>query len=200
MKHFSNKAHLSPKRTVVPILRPIQGKALMFIFGALLMFSSCKKEDNDYGLPNATSEGKNTFACVVDGEAYIARNENKEFLVFGDIPLVAYYDKPAAVINTLDIRDVNGETKEKQINCSFYFDDNGQFKKMTMHYHNYELSNVGCNYFKHDTTLVSDVHITRFDPPGTHPRIVSGTFSCQLREVDCGNIIEVTDGRFDVKL
>jgi hypothetical protein len=43
----------------------------------LLGTSQCQKSnkvppDNPYGLPNATQEGDNIFACLVNGQTYIA--------------------------------------------------------------------------------------------------------------------------------
>jgi hypothetical protein len=47
---------------------------LLLAFSFLLISGSCKKEKTGTdGLPAATQEGKNTFGCLVNGKAFVAK-------------------------------------------------------------------------------------------------------------------------------
>ena len=49
------------------------------ILFTLLAFTAltCRKEDDDFGLPPATQTGANTFGCLVDGKPWIAEIDPK---------------------------------------------------------------------------------------------------------------------------
>ena len=54
-------------------------KKIFLLLTALAVFTSCEKDDQLPGnyqtpLPEATQTGKGTFACYVDGMAYIAKS------------------------------------------------------------------------------------------------------------------------------
>lgn len=69
-------------------------KKLLFATCFILAFASCKKEkhgpppDNPYGLPNATTEGKNIFACRVNGQNWIS--ETGIYNMGGGIPWILF--------------------------------------------------------------------------------------------------------------
>jgi hypothetical protein len=173
---------------------------IVLAFYCLFFVISCHKSDNDYGLPNATEEGKGQFACVVNGEPYIAQNEYKE-LFFGLDPLVVSWDSPQSIISTFDIRKDNGVKNERQINLSVEVNNDLSVECFHIFYHDWRGSDSEnkCYEYRIDTTAPYNIKITRYDPLGSRPRVLSGTFSCTVKEVDCGDLLDITDGRFDVK-
>ena len=36
------------------------------------IFFTCRKEENNFGLPPATQQGANTFGCLIDGKPWVA--------------------------------------------------------------------------------------------------------------------------------
>ena len=170
-----------------------------FIAGCCLL-SACSKDDNNYGLPNATSSGKNSFACLIDGDPYIARNENTQFLVFGELPLEVMWDTPRVLIHTRDIHKENDQTSERLLHLTLTVNPDLSVARITGDYY-VKGTGTNCYDFNLDTDLPYKVDISRYDPPGSVPRIISGTFEGSFRGAgDCDKIVKVTEGRFDVKI
>ena len=53
--------------------------AVGIVFSSVLCFTQCRKHrikpkpDNPYGLPNATQTGAGVFACLINGQKFVAR-------------------------------------------------------------------------------------------------------------------------------
>jgi hypothetical protein len=167
--------------------------SLLFLVAIL---SSCKDEPIQPIdiLPPATNEGKNTFGCLIDGEAFIGNAGWPAFDV-------------SATFNTDSKRfALQGATRSKNDNLSqigfiFYlsegpgsygFDIVGDTQSS---YINYD-SNVSCSIYYHNPDNPGSVIVTHLD---TFNRIASGTFEMDLINNSCDKtLMLVRDGRFDV--
>lgn len=185
-------------KKITSYIKPIYFVWVLFI-PVIALVGSCRKEniDNSYGLPNISSEGYNRFGCLVNGKAYVARDEYGD--LFSTPPLICYIDKPVVSLNTLDIHKEDDKKNKRQMTASIEVRSDLSVGTFALSYYEYG-GGDDCFEYKTGLGLDSDIHITRFDPPGSHPRVVSGTFSCKVKEVDCGDIIDITDGRFDVTI
>lgn len=164
---------------------------LIFLFSLVylpLCFFSCKKHDV---LPPLTSEGNNTFGCLVNGKLWLpkgalmqggtlaevtVRNDHAGASIYADNVdrnsgiTLSFYDRPALVIGKpYDLTDstflIEYTDWDGEINC-FYGDViNGQLK------------------------------LSKFDPDN---KVVSGTFEFTAYSSECGDTVRVTDGRFDI--
>ena len=59
--------------------------AVGIVFSSVLCFTQCRKHrtkpkpDNPYGLPNATQTGAGVFACLINGQKFIAGHRRPNF-------------------------------------------------------------------------------------------------------------------------
>ena len=175
---------------------------LPVLIGSLL-FLGCEKDDDPQDkpgnyqtpLPAATTTGMGTFACYVDGKAYIAKkNDITAFYQFyqgkyglsirgrwGD----AEYIRSISVEgnNNMDLL-IEGTTYplgKRGIGIEYY--SGGVF-----------FVPAG-NWYDTNDEQTGELKITKFDEING---ILSGTFWFNVRHPD-GQIVEIRDGRFDVK-
>ena len=168
---------------------------LAFLF---LNLTACKKDKDNYGnplpqqLPPITTQGKNTFGCLVNGEVWLPEVKPSQMFQY---PLTSSYqnllfdvtakrylsNENILEVMTLYLNNVNGEgmylLNTNQIPSGAYGD-----------YINY------CIYVT-DSTKVGNVEIIKFDITN---KIIAGTFEMKLWKDGC-DTIHITDGRFDVK-
>lgn len=169
-------------------------KKLLFATCFILAFASCKKEkhgpppDNPYGLPNATSEGKNIFACRVNGQNWISET--------------GIYNMGGGVSN--DSLTANGGRNSSGAEDIFLlrigafqenitYNLNGETK---ITYTTTRLCNSNViNFYAYEAITgfikLSKIDITR--------KILSGTFSFIIIRQECNDTLNFTDGRFDIK-
>ena len=160
-------------------------KYLCFLF--LLFIVGCK--DNHFTivqLPPITSEGLNTFGCLVNGESWVAQVHNNidDKLNINYNP---YYDE-------LQLRasKVTSSTDER---FSFAIIDLSGVGEYQIHYLEDEFYDWKNNRaFSMDTTKIRRLTLDKFDADNN---IASGTFEFTVfRQTDT---LKVTEGRFDVK-
>ncbi len=170
---------------------------LLLVIGVV---TQCEKrtpaKDNSYGLPNATQEGKQMFACLVNGDPWISKRYtgtpgggyiNDTLWVSGE-----RFNEPA---NKWDggftIALVNAHAKEGQ-----HYRLNNNLKCWA----EYGAVNSPCfdytGSFGNNHTYATDgeIILTRFD---TIHRVISGTFWFDAPTQYC-DTIHVTNGRFDI--
>lgn len=181
---------------------------------ATMLLSSCSKDnpkDPIFALPPETQTGANTFGCYINGKLLIPRDgtgtigsSDKGARFWGGYPDGAY--------NEIDIRDYKSIRTAKilihlhnlqQLGVSQYAVDisNGMSNIDGLN-HNY----IHCMIFSEATN--SYQYYRSFDNSGIvtvkrydfNNRIVSGTFTCRLRNsTNPADEIEITQGRFDFK-
>ena len=175
-------------------------KNLWMFFTCFLLMGSCIKHktiepDNPYGLPNATQEGKNNFACRVNGENWIGTNKRPNYF--------AVFYRDTSIL-------ISGIKSEEYLFEKIYFYRKG----LTFNLNNEIPLNDTINNFAEFHTIGSDcfvsnggygtikrkgyeggLTITRAD---TIKKIVSGTFWFNILTDYC-DTMKVTDGRFDIR-
>lgn len=159
----------------------------MLVF-ELIVISGCKKD----GLTKATTRGKNTFSCKINGHIF------KPFYsggLFNGIPsLEVGNNKQYDFI--LSAR--NQETSEAISIENPYITKAGVYKLIANHPHRgiYEGSIDDPGVYTTDSIFNGQLTITRCD---TNKHIYSGTFFFIAIDHNTGRTVHVTDGRFDVK-
>ena len=175
-------------------------KKIFLLLTALAVFTSCEKDDQLPGnyqtpLPEATQTGTGTFACYVDGEAYIAKKNQ----------ITAYYQYTQGLYEFV----VSGTKREKPI-FSIRIGSSSEALLQGNTYHLEERENgnqwggIGFVYepeipyqsnYTNGTTYKGEMTITKLDMEN---QIIAGTFWFDVKDPKTGETREVRDGRFDV--
>ncbi|MGB4776355.1 MAG: DUF6252 family protein [Daejeonella sp.] len=184
-------------------MKTLSKNTLLLACSLLLLSASCKKTKTGLGaLPPATQEGKKTFGCLINGKAFVARDQTlntpavkcrygyinndilkgHEFHIKGsDKKGLQKPDAPSSVllyVNKIDIQEGTTYQLQDQKDSGAYAD-----------YHTYLLI--------HDyTSLTGELTITKFDEING---IASGTFWFDTKN-EQGEKIEIREGRFDAKI
>ncbi len=164
------------------------------LFLILFLAATCGKDDIKPidKLPPATTEGKNTFGCLVNGEAWVAHIEDNPIL-FGERVVDAQYDDED-YLRIVAERDIESQNINQTLflHCSVIRIDSSFFRK------NCKLRdyNDHCDEFEMDTLSSYNLIINRLD---TENKIISGLFNFTVIAADCNDTLQITDGRFDVK-
>ncbi|MBN8835528.1 MAG: hypothetical protein ABS68_04550 [Niastella sp. SCN 39-18] len=172
-------------------------KKLLFATCFILAFASCKKEkhgpppDNPYGLPNATTEGKNIFACRVNGQNWIS--ETGIYNMGGGHPVdtvwasgkvagQSYYER---FVVRVDGNAIEGNTYTVAPNSSakIFFQGNRDCT----------CPNGGCSVATIYATS-GQITVTKIN---SQSEIISGKFECKIPVPLCDTLL-VTNGRFDI--
>ncbi len=156
-------------------------------------FAQCKKNnnasisDNPYGLPNATQTGAGAFACRINGENFIARNDidhingvlrNDTIGIGGSFLVGNFFDIISiGIYGNLKAGSVYGFSDTIHTSCLFGTDST-------------------CQAIVSVTTIyprIGSIILTKLD---TINKIISGTFNIKIPIPQC-DTLNVTDGRFD---
>lgn len=147
---------------------------------------SCKKED--HVLPAITTEGKNTFGCLVNGELWLPKGRGDGSLpIFVDMTVnnfLAIYASNRNSRVTIAIIDTTGIklnhpyplTEGRNFIASYFIVKDG----------------IGCHTNDQDV-ISGEVTLSRLQN-----QVISGTFEFTTHTPDCGDTIKVTEGRFDI--
>jgi hypothetical protein len=175
---------------------------LIFLALILLSLTACKKDKHINGtgtpppqqqLPPITTEGKNTFGCLVNGEIWLP--EITPYQMF-QYPLVSSYENNGFYLRAnKKINDEIFQSVEIIINNFYseqlyYLNSNSLFENMG----GFSDVKKNCLYIT-DSTQVGTVEILKLDIPN---KIIAGTFEMKLWKNGC-DTVNITDGRFDVK-
>lgn len=167
-------------------------KKTTIIICLIISSIQCKKSrpgnDNPYGLPNATSNGAMSFACLVNGNPYICKssaynigggatidsiygfgNQDKGFYFY----LIYFKIKAMASLNTWIQLDEDNN----------YFEIAGR---------------TDCNGYYLEPYRMKGKGRINFSKIDTVNKILSGLFECTIPFPGC-DTIKITEGRFDFK-
>ena len=189
-------------------------KKIAFTFLLITLVFSCKKDKKTplEQLPDATQEGKGTFGCLINGEAFIPKGG------FTSPSLTVDYYKNGIV-------GITARNYESDKLLHFYISDRslktGQYtdtdtifypikgpgyfllsKVNLKTFAAFYIDTQGCEY-ETDSTNIGLLTITNFRQPSlgsnstTIPGIISGTFYFTVKTPGCPDV-NVTDGRFDI--
>lgn len=186
-------------------------KTTLFLFA--LTFANCENNDPQEQLPPITQTGANTFGAIVDGNLFIPKtsytftpgsSERKGLRVLygenfnntnGDdkwiIKANNYKDSPETYIY-IYIPTLKNNKTSHIINVS-----DGSETSNLSNAHIYSLINLGNRQYRSFNDS-GNLEFSRLDIANG---IYSGTFSVKLKNKDDANdIIEITNGRFDIDL
>ena len=185
----------------------MQNTSFFTLFLLLLVtFSlSCCKEDPptpeppcmEDGLPCLTTEGKNMFACKVNGQPWIAETP---YSLSGPVPIQCEYNEEEGWLTIqTNLKESNeGRYESIYVLGKKIFDIKEDSIRSSspnpIGFINYRVST--CDEYRHDTTRKGTLSIEYLD---TDLNIISGRFSMNLFNASCtDSIMYVTDGRFDL--
>lgn len=153
-------------------------------------FFGCSKDK----LTKATQKGANTFSCKIDGKVFKPASSGG---IFSSSPITVYnYPYGGFALSAIFNKTDNGQIpKEVQINL-FYLQSTGTYNLEINPYAIYKLSYWGGPSYHTNNIYTGQVRITRCD---TINKIYSGTFFFKAIDDSTGKVVNVTDGRFDVK-
>ena len=180
-------------------------KTLLFSLLLPIICTSCLKTrvNNENVFPAETQEGKNTFGCFINGQAFIAATT-----LFGLVrPVNVYYYKDSTAYHKAGFLSINGTDARSSMDIAGDIMINKQQVFGTGTYNLQPVANCGtangCDdivysnvkankpYFGEYGTLT----VTKLD---TLNKIVSGRFSFVAKDT-LGNSVQITAGRFDAK-
>lgn len=168
-----------------------------------ILFIGCKNDDDltpIEQLPPPTTEGKNTIGCLVNGQPFTDKGIMNNFyqLVDGEYFLAINWDSPSQAdypVGQIGLFRINVEEgKTYQLNFSRRADD--ILTKGTAYYANINENSEFYGEYETNEMYTGEVHFTRFDEQNG---IMSGTFQFQAQEITSGDVITITDGRFDLR-
>jgi len=177
-------------------------KNLILLLFTTFTLSCCNKDDDNKPktelekLPPATQTGAQTFGCLIDGVAFVPPK-------FGQNAPNAFYQLVNGAY-TLGINaSTGGGSQMKSINIGCL--DMPLLSVNNFFLKEFEMGNYFGEYrkaagFEFDgssfTTNPGNLVITRFDASNF---IISGTFSFKAKDIYTGEIVEITNGRFDMQ-
>ncbi len=166
-------------------------KLLLLLASLSCLSLHCKKEEKDYSsiLPPVTQTGKNMAGCVVNGQVWVPSQEwnslgwlpTGRFLLQLEkqVPFTPYSDVSISLYDTVKVPgvyEISGNTPYLSKGIYGWSGGNGSI-------------------YKTNKTHKGMLIITRLD---TQQRIISGLFYFDAIEPTTGDVVHVTDGRFDM--
>ena len=179
----------------------MQNTSFFTLFLLLLVtFSlSCCKEDPptpeppcmEDGLPCLTTEGKNMFACKVNGQPWIAETP---FSIGGPVPITGEYNSDTGWLY------LKGAKKKDELfqTIKFFLKDaytTGEHEMFSENQSGFiDYGGISCDY-QHKSYNPGTVNIQKLD---IENRIISGYFEMTLIDTNCADTtMSITEGRFD---
>ncbi|WP_347156396.1 hypothetical protein [Pontibacter chitinilyticus] len=167
---------------------------------SLLLLSSCEEK-----LPEPTTKGANTFACKVNGKAWIpdaggSFSGKKLSVLYSDLfkPQVNFV-LFATRINKEDNTSIQLALEDVRTTGTQYFDFDTNPYPNELHYKNHAMY---VEYKPGKASYITNTHYTgivNFTRVDTVNHIIAGTFAFTAENTDgSGQVIKVTEGRFDI--
>ena len=180
----------------------------------VLSAAKCKKDNEEPGLPPATETGEDVFACKINGEiweSYYAPIPITVMFMPGlyNIPRLSISYNKYGAFSIIARRNTGHKSEEPRSDFSLRIEEGvfgeGEYlfnmpKDKAVYYIEGSDSTSSCSWVI-DSLINGKLTITRYD---TVENIFSGRFyftaNLSSSSEDCNNeIIEVTEGRFDIK-
>ena len=164
-------------------------KCKLTIVAALILFITACSKDR---LAKATQTGANTFSCKVDGTVFIPSKDKPTFSGQSGTLLVSNSSFDGFILRARKL----GSPNQNVLILLPFLTKTGIHTLTTYGYGEYEVDYARAPTYRTNNTYTGTINITRCD---TINRIYSGTFSFKGVDVNTGKVVNVTDGRFDVK-
>lgn len=173
---------------------------LSLLFGFLAI--GCNRSDDPPAnpiaqLPPATTTGANKAGCLINGEIFLPHQNNPT----GPSPLTCYYqyvdggwEFGLSMINDQNnVRGIHIATNKMQLQQGSSYVISNELSSSSV-FAFYTLPNNQYGYIT-TTNQIGQLTITKLD---TINHIISGTFYFDAVKLDNGEIVKITEGRFDV--
>lgn len=153
-------------------------------------------------LPDITREGKNTFGCLVNGEAYVKCADDSSPIWGNGSPLhyeVILDTNVVVVLYTEDRCDENDSDHLESLHLQILINQQNQVINKRASYTDYSSEKFcyGDEDFRyHDST--SAVNFVKINYFHSDEGIVAGEFEFDLYTPGCTDTIQIRKGRFDI--
>ena len=160
---------------------------ILVLLSLPLALSTCRDEDE---LPPITTEGKNTFGCVVNGKLWLPEQSlgqgatHAEIYKRPDTLAVNIYSSnqgQSIFMSIIDFPDL-------RVNETYYFTNE---KCCGLQFLNFENS-ASCSY---EVPQSGHIKLLKWDPD---KNILAGTFEFKAYSDECEDTVVITEGRFDI--
>ncbi|MCF1420402.1 MULTISPECIES: DUF6252 family protein [Mangrovimonas] len=159
-----------------------------------ISLTNCNKDDDNTPqnpinqLPPATQTGENTFGCLVNGEPFAIENSAN---------IVAIFQQGSLFISGEIDADDRDENISIFLNNDNVIVENGVYDlfNSTTNSGKFENQIESCDYNTTNGSL-GTLTITHFDEVNF---IISGDFQFEGYSDECSNVINITNGRFDMQ-
>jgi hypothetical protein len=171
-------------------------KNLLLILLMSFTLCCCDKDDNKptnpvSQLPPETQVGANTFGCLINGKPFVVLNTSQQTAIYQDGGLLIGGQKNinnnltqvSMFISEANIGEIIAE------NNSYVLNSNSVPKG------EYYIENQNCFYFT-SSNYTGSLMITKIDNINF---IISGKFEFKSISDNCADIINITNGRFDLQ-
>ena len=196
-------------------------KKTILTFLAILFLASCSKDDNleptptpVSQLPPETQTGANTFGCLINGNLLLPRDGTRGVGATG-MGMILWRGYPNALdYQEIEVRDYKSlRTGDLLLHIqsldqfgvgNYQIDESNGQSSIDGLNHNYlhcRVFNPATNSYQYYRSYPNSglLKITRFDFIPSVQRIISGTFTCKVRNsANPADEIEITSGRFDI--
>lgn len=168
-----------------------------------LAFTACNNDDDNNSqdplsqLPPMTTTGENTIGCLVNGEPFTDSGLMNNFYQFvGDESVLAINWERGFTGNVklgqIVLRNTQINEEEIYILNKSNFLENDYTGGGALFFTDIEPEE---GQYETNQNFTGQIFFTRFDDENN---IMSGTFSFEAQEINTGEIINITDGRFDL--
>ena len=161
---------------------------IVWLMLLVIFFSACQEDDE---LPSITSEGKNTFGCLVNGRLFTPKappgqtGTQAHFFLLGDTSTsVNIYggnynqDVFISIIDSPELQIDKTYSLTDSTCCGIEYSEFGD--------------SPSCRYKK---ALSGNVKLIKFD---INQKILAGTFEFKAYSDACNDTVTITEGRFDI--
>ncbi|MFA7379756.1 MAG: DUF6252 family protein [Bacteroidia bacterium] len=169
---------------------------LLILFTGSISFNMKCETDNDKfndehkTLPPATQIGANTFGCKVNGKVWLPEATPWVWFHYGELDIRAEdFWVPKDYVSIILGKFTVSDTGSYALGGHTPYYSRGYYSREKKR---------GYEVYETDNTNTGTITITRLDT-SMRRYIVSGTFSFKAKDKVTGEIVEVTDGRFDLK-
>lgn len=173
---------------------PVNTNTLLAVFfaGTICMGASCCKKDEPLEpeqptLPPETQTGEDTFGCLIDGKVWLPKGGGLLQTIERDY----YY---GSIIIGANKRGTNGANERININVTGIFSDT-LFIIDNKNSQNFYYRQENPMYYP-DSNHIGEFHLKKLD---TINNIMSGTFWFDAIDTTTEKIVQIRDGRFDLK-
>jgi hypothetical protein len=156
---------------------------LITTIGLITCGISCK-DDDDSKLPPITSYGAGTFACMIDGVRYIPSGSYHDAFVQSTSDMIVITASGSQGTFNLSVADT---TSEIVIGKEYYFDNKERSIQCSV-------NGLQCSGF--DKPVSGFIRFSKID---YDKRVIAGVFQFTVFSTKCNRIINVTEGRFDLR-